>query len=143
MLLELSRLLSKLYRSRSTHPRLNLVLLLTAGGKLNYAGTRHWLDENGDSLETAGSQGVQFVLCLDSLAQGDTLSLHVSKPPKQGSSGERFYDVSMAGVGLGSDLQQRAFLDRFTLSCLSRERDAMSSWYHLVLLIFEYFYRSW
>ncbi|XP_037080116.1 nicalin-like [Pollicipes pollicipes] len=93
MLLELSRLLSKLYRSRSTHPRLNLVLLLTAAGKLNYAGSRHWLDEHGDSLETAASQGVQFVLCLDSLAQGDSLSLHVSKPPKPDSSGDKFFQA--------------------------------------------------
>lgn len=98
MLLEISRLLSKLYRSRSTHPRLNLVLLLTAGGKLNYAGSRQWLETNGDSLETAGGQGVQFVLCLDSLAQGDSLSLHVSKPPKQGSSGQLFYDALTAAA---------------------------------------------
>ncbi|XP_043236035.1 nicalin-like [Amphibalanus amphitrite] len=98
MLLELSRLLSKLYRSRSTHPRLNLVLLLSAAGKLNYAGSRHWLDENGDSLETAASQGVQFVLCLDSLAQGDTVSLHVSKPPKPGSSGQKFYEALRASA---------------------------------------------
>lgn len=28
---------------------------------------------------------VAFVLCLDTLGNGDTLHLHVSKPPKEGS----------------------------------------------------------
>jgi len=105
MLLELSRLLSKLYRSRSTHPRVHLQLLLTAAGKLNYAGSRHWLDEHVDSLETSVPQGIQFVLCLDSLAQGDALHLHVSKPPKPDSAGEQFFEaLQSAAADLAPEL---------------------------------------
>jgi len=35
------------------------------------------------------SQEGTFVLCLDSLSRGDELHFHVSKPPKEGSVGER------------------------------------------------------
>ena len=37
---------------------------------------------------------VNYVLCLDSLGQGNSLNLHVSKPPKEGSSGDLLYKVS-------------------------------------------------
>ena len=36
---------------------------------------------------------VSFVLCLDSIGNGDGLYLHVSKPPKPESEGDRFLQV--------------------------------------------------
>jgi len=62
------------------------VFLLSGGGKLNYAGTKRWLDEHLD-LDAASDvlSKVKYVLCLDSLGKDSSLKLHVSKPPKEGS----------------------------------------------------------
>ena len=35
-----------------------------------------------------------YVLCLDTLGNGDKLHLHVSKPPKEGSSGHTLLQVN-------------------------------------------------
>ena len=67
--------------SRS-HPHHNLLFLLSGGGKLNYAGTKRWLEEHLDMDTTSDIlANVDFVLCLDSLGKSP-LKLHVSKPPK-------------------------------------------------------------
>jgi len=91
LLLELSRLFSMSYSSTRSHPNHNLVFLLSAGGKLNYAGTKRWLEEHLDMDTTSDVlANVDFVLCLDSLGKSP-LRLHVSKPPKEGSAGDKFY----------------------------------------------------
>ncbi len=36
---------------------------------------------------------VSYVLCLDAVGKGDELHLHVSKPPKEGSSGDALVKV--------------------------------------------------
>ena len=53
-----------------THPAYSLVFLLSGGGKLNYAGTKRWLDEHLD-LDAASDvlSKVKYVLCLDSLGK--------------------------------------------------------------------------
>ena len=91
LLLELSRLFSMSYSSTRSHPNHNLVFLLSAGGKLNYAGTKRWLEEHLDMDTTSDLlANVDFVLCLDSVGSTNPLKLHVSKPPKEGSPGEVF-----------------------------------------------------
>merc|ERR1711913_126558 len=45
LLLEMSRLFSTSYSSSRSHPNHNLLFLLSGGGKLNYAGTKRWLEE--------------------------------------------------------------------------------------------------
>jgi len=91
ILLELARLFSGLYASSRSHPTGSIVFLLSGGGKINYAGTKRWLEEHLDMDTTSDTlANVQFVLCLDSLARNESLKLHVSKPPKEGSSGEKF-----------------------------------------------------
>ena len=63
-------------------PHHNLLFLLSGGGKLNYAGTKRWLEEHLDMDTTSDIlANVDFVLCLDSLGKSP-LKLHVSKPPK-------------------------------------------------------------
>lgn len=86
ILLELARIFSSLNRGSRTHPAYSLVFLLSGGGKLNYAGTKRWLDEHLD-LDAASDvlSKVKYVLCLDSLGKDSSLKLHVSKPPKEGS----------------------------------------------------------
>ena len=89
MLLELARLLSSLYSSSRSHPAHAITFLLSGGGKLNYAGTKRWLEEHLDMDTTSDLlANVDFVLCLDSVGGSSPLKLHVSKPPKEGSAGE-------------------------------------------------------
>uniref|UniRef100_A0A3Q3BIL6 BOS complex subunit NCLN n=1 Tax=Kryptolebias marmoratus TaxID=37003 RepID=A0A3Q3BIL6_KRYMA len=86
MLLELARLFSKLYTYKRTHAAYNLLFFVSGGGKFNYQGTKRWLEDNLDHTDSSLLQdNVAFVLCLDTLGNGDSLYLHVSKPPKEGS----------------------------------------------------------
>ncbi|KAL4658882.1 nicalin isoform X3 [Arapaima gigas] len=86
VLLELARLFSRLYTYKRTHAGYNLLFFVSGGGKFNYQGTKRWLEENLDHTESSLLQdNVAFVLCLDTLGNGDSLHLHVSKPPKEGS----------------------------------------------------------
>ncbi|XP_074523835.1 BOS complex subunit ncln isoform X4 [Halichoeres trimaculatus] len=86
MLLELARLFSKLYTYKRTHAAYNLLFFVSGGGKFNYQGTKRWLEDNLDHTDSSLLQdNVAFVLCLDTLGNGDSLHLHVSKPPKEGS----------------------------------------------------------
>jgi len=93
ILLELARIFSSLYQGSRTHPAYSLVFLLSGGGKLNYAGTKRWLDEHLDlDADSDILSKVKYVLCLDSLGKDGNLKLHVSKPPKEGSDGAIFFD---------------------------------------------------
>ncbi|TRZ03331.1 hypothetical protein DNTS_027489 [Danionella cerebrum] len=86
ILLELARLFSRLYSYKRTHAGYNLLFFLSGGGKFNYQGTKRWLEDNLDHTDSSLLQdNVAFVLCLDTLGNGDDLHLHVSKPPKEGS----------------------------------------------------------
>ncbi|EDO34607.1 predicted protein [Nematostella vectensis] len=99
-LLELARLFSRLYADPHTHAKSHLVFLLSGGGKFNYQGTKKWLEDGLDNPEQSVLNDVDFVLCLDSIAKGDTLFLHYSKPPKEGTKAfdlvEEFKHVSEA-----------------------------------------------
>ncbi|XP_051551356.1 nicalin-1 isoform X2 [Myxocyprinus asiaticus] len=86
ILLELARLFSRLYSYKRTHAGYNLLFFLSGGGKFNYQGSKRWLEDNLDHTDSSLLQdNVAFVLCLDTLGNGDNLYLHVSKPPKEGS----------------------------------------------------------
>ncbi|XP_012683820.1 nicalin-1 isoform X3 [Clupea harengus] len=86
VLLELARLFSRLYTYKRTHAGYNLLFFVSGGGKFNYQGTKRWLEDNLDHTDSSLLQdNVAFVLCLDTLGSGDSLHLHVSKPPKEGS----------------------------------------------------------
>ncbi|KAK2177660.1 hypothetical protein NP493_587g04014 [Ridgeia piscesae] len=87
-LLELARLFSKLYTNSRTHAKFNLLFLLSAGGKLNYMGTKRWIEDQLDSSESSLLTDVSYVMCLDSLGAGENLYLHVSKPPRDGVAGD-------------------------------------------------------
>ena len=78
-----------LSRHQKSKPHFNLIFLLTGGGKINYHGSKKWLDELSDDENELKSH-VRFVLCLDSLGKGDEINLHVSKPPKAGSAAHKF-----------------------------------------------------
>ncbi|XP_063065837.1 nicalin-1-like [Engraulis encrasicolus] len=86
ILLELARLFQMLYRDPLSRAPYHLLFSLTGGGKYNFHGTKRWLEENMDHAESSLlHDNVAFVLCLDTLANGDELYLHVSRPPKPGT----------------------------------------------------------
>ncbi|XP_057216739.1 nicalin-1-like isoform X1 [Triplophysa rosa] len=87
LLLELVRLFQRLYSDPRSQPPYHLLFTLTGAGKYNFFGTKRWLEENMDRAESSLlHDNVAFVLCLDSLGNGDELFLHVSRPPKPGTS---------------------------------------------------------
>uniref|UniRef100_A0A8C5P5V9 BOS complex subunit NCLN n=1 Tax=Leptobrachium leishanense TaxID=445787 RepID=A0A8C5P5V9_9ANUR len=86
ILLELARLFSRLYTYKRTHANYNLLFFASGGGKFNYQGTKRWLEDHLDHTDSSLLQdNVAFVLCLDTLGSGDSLHLHVSKPPREGT----------------------------------------------------------
>lgn len=91
MLLELARIFSALYSIGRSRPRFNLVFLITGSGKLNYQGSKKWLEDQLDGLEGSIIQDASYVICLDSVSTGKNLYVHVSKPPKETSSGGLLY----------------------------------------------------
>lgn len=116
--------------------RYNLLFFASGGGKFNYQGTKRWLEDNLDhtgeqpplpgwalgrrcsptppahqpSLSADSSllqDNVAFVLCLDTVGRGDSLHLHVSKPPREGTLQHAFLrELETVGApwGLGGDM---------------------------------------
>lgn len=91
MLLEIARLFSALYSTGRSRPKYNIVFIATGAGKLNYQGSKKWLEDQLDGLEGSIIQDAAYVICLDTLSASDNLFMHVSKPPKDNSSGGLFY----------------------------------------------------
>lgn len=109
-LLELARLFAKLYASQRNQPRVNLVWLLTAGGSVNFIGSKKYIDDNLDNTENSPLADAQFVLSLESLAAKDQkgLYMHVSKVPKEQTPTANFFkslkDSVDARGGLGATM---------------------------------------
>lgn len=93
VLLTLSDLFSKLHNSVNTSPKYRLLFLVSESGSfLNFQGMKKWLDSNVD--ENVQIQNAEFVICLDSIVQqirSNTIFMHVSKPPKDGTKMNNFY----------------------------------------------------
>ncbi|BES89910.1 regulation of signal transduction [Nesidiocoris tenuis] len=102
-LLEIIRIFSHLYSSKRSHAPVNLVFLLASGGKYNFQGSKKWLEDQLDVTDATLLQDVHFVLCLDSIGQ-DNLYMHVSKPPKEGSSLHEFQKIITATRKSGVDI---------------------------------------
>ncbi|KAK7081998.1 hypothetical protein SK128_007587 [Halocaridina rubra] len=106
VLLELARILSRLYSSPRTHPRLNVAFLLSGGGYINYQGSKKFLEDHLDASDSSFLSETHFTLCLDTLGNGNTLRLHVSKRPKENSPGHHFYEtLESAGVKEGISIE--------------------------------------
>ncbi|KAJ3450925.1 nicalin [Anaeramoeba flamelloides] len=64
VLVELSRLFTKLYNNPQTKGQYNLLFVLNGGSKQNYLGTKKWIS----SVDRKVLESVELVLCLDSLS---------------------------------------------------------------------------
>ena len=95
ILMTIADLFSKMHSVPHSMPKYRLMFLLSESGSLlNFQGIKKWLDEN------VQLQNVDFVLCLDSIVKalnadvtGNAMYMHVSKPPKEGTSMTNFYKI--------------------------------------------------
>lgn len=60
MLLELARLFSQFYSIGKSRPQYNLVFVVTGAGKLNYQGSKKWLEDQLDGVEGSSIQVIIF-----------------------------------------------------------------------------------
>ena len=82
ILLELIRILSKLYENYESMIKYDILFVLTSAGNENFKGTDTFLN----NLDPSVSENIQYVLCLDSLGTlGDdnNLYLHLSRFPRE------------------------------------------------------------
>lgn len=64
MLLEIARLFSALYSTGRSRPQYNLVFIATGAGKLNYQGSKKWLEDQLDGLEGSIIQVMPYQLII-------------------------------------------------------------------------------
>ena len=77
-LLELIRIISKIYENYESVIKYDILFALTSAGNINFQGTETFLN----NLEPSISENLQYVLCLDSMAslnETDNLYLHLSR----------------------------------------------------------------
>lgn len=53
ILLELVKLLSGLYSDPKTRGKYNIIFILSGGGKINYQGSKKWLEDQLDSIDSS------------------------------------------------------------------------------------------
>uniref|UniRef100_A0AC34R3Y9 BOS complex subunit NCLN n=1 Tax=Panagrolaimus sp. JU765 TaxID=591449 RepID=A0AC34R3Y9_9BILA len=90
-LLELYAALRRFY-SKGSRPRYNLVFALTAGGKYNYQGARHYIENLNEK------EDIELAICLDSLGNGEELYMQVAKDPKEDSIVTRVFNRVSNGL---------------------------------------------
>jgi len=140
ILLLLAKILSRVYAEKN-RPKYNIMFILSGGGKLNYLGSKNWIEQQMEKSNTL--QDVSFVLCLDSLGSDKNIYAHVSKPPKDDSKignfmnelnnnlGENGLKIIHKKINLGSDTlaweHERYSIRRlpaFTLSSLKSHKNS-------------------
>uniref|UniRef100_A0A2S2PB97 BOS complex subunit NCLN n=1 Tax=Schizaphis graminum TaxID=13262 RepID=A0A2S2PB97_SCHGA len=140
ILLLLAKILSRVYAEKN-RPKYNVMFILSGGGKLNYLGSKNWIEQQMEKSNTL--QDVSFVLCLDSLGSNKNIYAHVSKPPKDDSKmgnfmnelnnnlGENGLKIIHKKINLGSDTlaweHERYSIRRlpaFTLSSLKSHKNS-------------------
>jgi hypothetical protein len=108
--LELVRIFSSLYHRSGSEGKYNLLFVLTSGARLNYEGTKIWLNE----LDSRLKESIEFVLCLDSIGTDDHLFFHISRISRD-EQNVRFYEqmnrtANSYGISL-SFVQKKIKLD--------------------------------
>lgn len=91
VLLTLASVFSKLYNQVSSSAKYRIVFVLDeSGSMLNYQGAKKWIETNVEE----NVHNIEFAICLEAFSEslGD-IYMHVSKPPKEGTSVHRFYEI--------------------------------------------------
>jgi hypothetical protein len=91
ILLTLAEAFSKLYNQVSSSAKFRIVFVLDeSSALLNFQGGKKWLENNVEE----SVHNIEFAICLEAFSEslGD-LFMHVSKPPKEGGSVHRFYEI--------------------------------------------------
>lgn len=93
VLLTLADVFSKLYNQVSSSAKYRIVFVLDESGSLlNFQGAKKWLENNVEE----NVHNIDFAICLESLTESlssENVFMHVSKPPKEGTSVYRFYEI--------------------------------------------------
>lgn len=93
VLLTLIDTFSKVHSSHGMAPKYRLLFLLSESGYLlNFQGAKKWIEQTVEGSATL--QNAEFVVCLDSVGKSsidDSIFMHVSKPPKEGTQTHAFY----------------------------------------------------
>ncbi|XP_011408653.1 PREDICTED: nicalin-like, partial [Amphimedon queenslandica] len=87
-ILELARLFSNLYSNPYHKPKYNLLFVLTGADNFNYFGTKYFIEDMLEDADNYLLSEADYTLCLDALAGGSDIFLHVSRPPKEGTKGQ-------------------------------------------------------
>lgn len=146
VLLEIARILFRLRSQTSTPCKVNVVFVTSGGGKLNYWGTKKWIEEKLERQSESLLSDTVFTLSLESL--GDrynekVLYMHTSREPKASSSSAAFFTaLNSTGasqlitkkISLSDDFlswEHERFASRrlpaFTISSLSHGKHVRSS----------------
>jgi hypothetical protein len=91
ILLSLASAFSKLYNQVSSSAKYRIVFVLDESGSLlNFQGAKKWLETNVEE----NVHNIEFAICLEAFGEalGD-IFMHVSKPPKEGTSIYRFQEI--------------------------------------------------
>lgn len=91
ILLSLASVFSKLYNQVSSSAKYRIIFVLDESGSLlNFQGAKKWLETNVEE----NVHNIEFAICLEAFGEalGDVF-MHVSKPPKEGTSVHRFYEI--------------------------------------------------
>jgi len=105
-LLEIARVFSHLYSSRSTlgtsvgagkgisRSQNSLLFLLSGAGHFNYQGTQKFLEDQVDSTDHGDLQDTRLVVCLESLAANrNQIYVHLSRSIREGTMLHSFITV--------------------------------------------------
>jgi hypothetical protein len=95
-----------MYSDPLYRPQYNLLFVLTGGGKFNYFGTKYFIDDMLEDSDGFLLTEADYVLCLDAMAGGSELFLHVSKPPKDESKASKLIYLMNMTSGLINDFSQ-------------------------------------
>lgn len=124
VLLSIAELFSRLHNTRNSAPKYRVMFLVSESGSLlNFQGMKKWLDEN---LQL---QNVDFVMCLDTITppyatELDSLYMHVSKPPKEGTPMSNFYKYLKNVAGKNGNLTVEGVHKKINLA------DVLLAWEH-------------
>ncbi|XP_078484454.1 BOS complex subunit ncln-like [Ciona intestinalis] len=129
-MLEIARILGKLYSNSRTHPRYNVLFLLSGGGKFNYQGSRKWIEDAADTTGSSSLSNTKLVLCMEALGSegSNSLQMHVSKPPSTSSVAHSMYSYMEKAVESHPDYEMSMVHKKIRLSSdsLSWEHERFS-----------------